>query len=281
MLYDVQGNEITVSGGNTATTIIQSGQRVSPPIMRSIAHRGYNPTAPENTIPAYVMAKKLGFDYAECDVCFTSDGVAVLLHDETIDRTSDGTGNIADMTYEEVSQYDFGSWKSADYAETKIPTFEEFIRACKELQLHPYIELKQGTGYTSDQIKSIVKMVESVGMQGNVSYVSFSPEYLAYVREADETARLVYVVYDVTVPIINQALILKTGKNDVALHASYGRVTEDAVALCLQSNIPLEVWCPNDASWIENMNPYITGVTSDRLNAEKVLREKYIKEETE
>lgn len=280
MLYDFEGSPIPVGGEtNAPTTIIQSGAIVAPKvIMRSINHRGYNTAAPENTIPAYVLSKKMGFDYAECDVSFTSDGVAVLLHDETIDRTSDGTGSIAEMTYEQVSQYDFGSWKSADYAGTKIPTFEEFIRVCKEIQLHPYIELKQGASYTADQIKSVVKMVERAGMKGNVSYVSFSPDYLGYVREVDKTARLVYVVGYITIAILNQALILKTGQNDVALHCQYNNVTDDKVAQCIQAGVPLEVWCPNDASWIQNMNPYITGVSSDNLNAEKVLREKHITE---
>ena len=279
MLYDFEGNPIPVGGeANGTTTIIQSGAIVVPQIMRSINHRGYNAVAPENTIPAYVLSKKMGFDAAECDVSFTSDGVAVLLHDETIDRTSDGTGNIASMTYEQASQYDYGSWKSADYAGTKIPTFEEFIQVCKEIQLHPYIELKQGASYTAEQIKSIVKMVERAGMKGNVSYVSFSPDYLGYVREEDKTARLVYVVRDISISILNQALILKTGKNDVALHCNYTAITDDKVALCIQAGVPLEVWCPTTAEWIENMNPYITGVSADALNAEKVLREKHLTE---
>jgi glycerophosphoryl diester phosphodiesterase len=278
MLYDINGNILAVGGSSAHTTIIQSGANVTPPIMRCIAHRGDMVDAPENTIPAFVLAKKKGFDYAECDVSFTADGVAVLLHNATIDATSNGTGYIADMTYEEVSQYDFGSWKSADYTGTKIPTFEEFIRVCKELQLHPYIELKQGASYTTEHIKSIVKMVENAGMKGNVSYVSFSAEYLGYVRDADESARLVYV-NDVTVANLNQTLILKTGKNDVAISCNYRYITNEKVELCIQAGIPLEAWSPNDASWIENMNPYITGVTSDTLIAEKVLREKHITED--
>lgn len=278
MLYDIFGNVINTGGGST-TTVIESGVGVPPKIMTAISHRGYSTIAPENTIPAYVLSKKMGFDYAECDVSFTSDGVAVLLHDETIDRTSNGTGKISELTYEEVSQYDFGSWKSADYAGTKIPTFEEFIRVCKEIQLHPIIELKQGSTYTAEQIKSVVQIVEANGMKGNVTYVSFSADYLGYVRDADETANLGYTVTDITVGYLNRALLLKTGKNKIRLHCNYAAITDEKVNLCMQAGIPLEAWCPNDASWIENMNPYISAVTSDILNAEKVLREKHIAEE--
>ena len=269
MIYDVYGNEITVPS---------EGQSVkpTPKIMRSVSHRGYNSTAPENTIPAYVLAKKMGFDCAECDVSFTSDGVAVLLHDETIDRTSNGTGNIASMTYEQALQYDFGSWKSADYAGTKIPTFAEFIRLCKEIQLHPYIELKNGSTYTQAQIKSVVDMVKAAGMQGNVTYLSFDATYLGYVKEVDPNARLSYVVWSIDATTISTIKNLQSGMNDVFLNTNYLRLTEAMITMCKNANIPLEAWCPNDVSWIENMNPYITGVISDKLNAEKVLREKHI-----
>ena len=271
MLYDVYGNQIeTPSGGSSI--------KPTPKIMRSVSHRGYNTVAPENTIPAYVLAKKMGFDIAECDVSFTSDGVAVLLHDETIDRTSDGSGNIASMTYEQAVQYDFGSWKSAEYAGTKIPTFEEFIRVCKEIQLHPYIELKNGSTYTQAQINSVVDMVKAAGMQGNVTYLSFNATYLGYVKNADPTARLCYVVWSIDANSVSAVYNLRTGKNDVAILSHYQRLTDDMVDLCIRYGIPLEAWSPNDASWIENMNPYITGVTSDKLNAEKVLREKHITE---
>lgn len=66
----------------------------------AVNHRGYSKDAPENTIPAYIMSKQKGFNYVECDVAFTKDGVAVLLHDSTIDRTSNGSGSISSMTYE-------------------------------------------------------------------------------------------------------------------------------------------------------------------------------------
>lgn len=272
MLYDVYGNQIeTTSGGGSSV-------KPTPKIMRSIAHRGYNPTAPENTLPAYVLAKKMGFDIAECDVSFTSDGVAVLLHDETIDRTSNGSGNIASMTYEQALQYDFGSWKSAEYAGTKIPTFEEFIRVCKEIQLHPYIELKSGSTYTQEQITGVVDMVKAAGMQGNVTYLSFNATYLGYVKNADPTARLGYVVRPVDTAVLSTVNNLRTGENDVFVMANYLSLTDEMAARCMSVDIPLEVWCPNDTSWIENMNPYITGVTSDSLIAEKVLKEKHITE---
>lgn len=272
MLYDIYGNAIqTGSGGGSSI-------KPTPPIMRSVNHRGYNTVAPENTIPAFVLSKKNGFDHVECDVAFTSDGVCVLLHDSTIDRTSNGSGSLASMTYATVSQYDFGSWKSADYAGTKIPTFEEFILVCKELQLHPYIEIKNDVTYTQAQIATIVDMVKAAGMEGNVSYISFNATYLGYVKNVDASARLGYVVNDISSAIIATANALKTGANDVFMSVRYTIVTEAKADLCMDADIPLEVWTVNDASWIRSMNPYITGVTSDSVMAGKVLKEKHIAE---
>ena len=70
--------------------------------MRMTAHRGYSSVAPENTLPAFRMAGEYGFWGAECDISTTADGVWIIMHDETVDRMTDGTGRVADLTYEEI-----------------------------------------------------------------------------------------------------------------------------------------------------------------------------------
>ena len=103
-------------------------------VVRSINHRGWY-SAPENTIPAYKASKQNGFSIVECDVRFTSDGIPVLLHDATINRTArnaDGTTisetiSIGSITYSEALEYDFGIYKNAQYAGTKskVATFAQ------------------------------------------------------------------------------------------------------------------------------------------------------------
>lgn len=258
-------------GGNTGTVVTIDYDKT----VKAVAHRGYSTIAPENTIPAYQLAKQMGFNYAECDIAFTSDNVAVLLHDSTIDRTSDGSGNVTALTYEQLLQYDFGSWKNEKYAGVKIPTFEEFIKLCKNIGLHSYIELKDGGNYTQAQIESIVDMVEKCGMQGNVTYISFNINFLNYVKAYDEKARLGYLA-DVTTSTITTANNLKTEENEVYMGVYYEYVTDEKVQMCVDNNLPLEIWTVNDQTTIENMNSYITGVTSDNLIAGKILYDKYI-----
>lgn len=239
--------------------------------VKAINHRGYSAESPENTIPAYIMSKQKGFTYVECDVSFTSDGVAVLLHDATIDRTSNGSGNISNMTYEQVLQYDFGSWFSPDYAGVKIPTFTEFVVLCKRLGLHPYIELKSNGSYTQAQITQIVKEVESCGMAGKVTYISFNNTFLGYVKNADASARLGLLASSVNSTKINQAVALKTSTNEVFMDANLAAVTTSVINSCISNGLPLEVWTVNTEAEILAMPSYVSGVTSDNTIAGKVL----------
>lgn len=258
---DENGNVAVEVAGGTATAI-DYDQNV-----KAINHRGYSTTAPENTIPAYILSKQKGFTYVEADISFTSDDVPVLLHDSTIDRTSNGSGSVSAMTYAEVSQYDFGSWKSSAYTGTRIPTFEEFIILCKRIALHPYIELKTGT---ESQIAALVDTVKKCGMQGKVTYISFSSAALGYIKNADNSARLGYLA-DVTESTIATALSLKTEDNEVFMDVARYHITDEKVLLCVENNLPLEIWTVNDVSQIKALNPYVTGVTSDNLIAGKVL----------
>lgn len=236
--------------------------------IRSINHRGYNTLAPENTLSAYRISKRMGFDYAECDVFFTSDGVAVLLHDGTVDRTSNGTGRIADMTFAEARALDFGAWFSDAFVGEKIPSFEEFISLCKYANIHPYIELKAGT---EAQIKGLVDTVKKYGMQGGVTWISFTEAYLQYINAAYGKARLGYLVNTLDSAAITTAQGLKTDSNEVFINSAVSAVTDDTAALCANADIPLEVWTINDKDNLLALPPYVSGFSSDRLIANEIF----------
>jgi glycerophosphoryl diester phosphodiesterase len=91
------------------------------------AHRGAMDTHPENTITAFEEAIRLKAHMIEFDVRMTKDKHLVILHDETVDRTTNGSGKIEDLTFEQVRLLDAGSWKSADFKNERIPTFEEAL----------------------------------------------------------------------------------------------------------------------------------------------------------
>ena len=227
--------------------------------IKCINHRGYMTEAPENTLPAYELSAQHGFKFVETDISFTSDNVAVLLHDATIDRTSDGTGNITDLTYAQVLEYDFGSWFSEDFAGTKIPTLAQFLDLCVLRGFHPYLELKNNATYTRAQIQAVVDMVHARNL--DVTYISFSAIFLGYVRDYDSSARLGFLVSSLTASSITTVQGLMTNGNEVFLDSKvYG---SSVITLCRNANIPLEIWTLTDLSTIPNLNSYISGATAN------------------
>ena len=188
--------------------------------VKTVNHRGYNKVAPENTIPAYEMSAQLGYKYVETDVLFTSDGVPVLMHDDTINRTccmaSDGSAISGSVSIENVSYADLislydacSTFQYAKWAGVKVPTFAEFMSCCKKKNLHPWIELKWTHNYTQSEIQQIIAIIRQYGMEEHVSFISFSYDALALVAEEWDTVELGLN------GAIADAKQLRTGKNRV------------------------------------------------------------------
>lgn len=244
--------------------------------IRSINHRGFNTVAPENTLPAFRLSKRKGFNIVETDLAYTSDNVPVLLHDASINRTArnaDGTAisstvNIADITYTQALTYDFGIWMGSQYAGTKIPTFTEFIKLCRNIGLEAYVELKIAST-TQAMVNALIEEVKKCGMLEHITWISYSNTFLGYVKNAYSKARLGLVTSNVDATVIAQAQALKTDENEVFIDSSV--YTDEACNLCINANIPMEIWSTNSASVINGLNAYISGVTSDSLVAGQVL----------
>lgn len=93
----------------------------------NVAHRGATAYAPENTIAAFDLAVQMKADYIEIDVQRSKDGELVVIHDTTVNRTTDGTGKVGDLTFEQLRNLDAGSWKGKEFTGELIPTFEEIL----------------------------------------------------------------------------------------------------------------------------------------------------------
>ena len=279
-MFEIDGIKAEFVNVNSSNNNGTSSNVASNENMVSINHRGWH-QAPENTLSAYRESYLHGFKFVECDVQFTKDGIPVLLHDDTIDRTSNGSGNVSQMTYAELLEYDF-SYDDNDnvndfsaYRGEKIPTFEEFIQLCKTLDLCPYIEIKGSI--TDAQAKELIKIVANANMNDKVSYLSFSGDALSKVASYCPTARIVWVITDTNATKIASTNIpfaktnLMTGQNQVVFDIWYTLATQEVVDVVSAENIPLEVWTINDINAIYNLHPYVSGVTSDYLNAKQIL----------
>ena len=94
-----------------------------------VAHRGHELVAPENTLPSFRAALDLGVEYLEVDMRVTKDGVPVVIHDATVDRTTNGSGQVTQLTFAEIRALDAGSWFSPEFAGVQVPTVEEVLNA--------------------------------------------------------------------------------------------------------------------------------------------------------
>lgn len=99
------------------------------PATLASAHRGDVKAAPENTLPAFVSAVRKGAHQIEFDVKLSKDGFLVIMHDETVDRTTNGRGKVAGLTFDQLRSLDAGSWFAPRFAGTRVPTLEEVLEA--------------------------------------------------------------------------------------------------------------------------------------------------------
>ena len=116
------------------------------PYPKWIAHRGAGKLAPENTLAAFQLGAKLGYGMFECDAKLSSDGVVFLLHDEHLERTTNGTGVAGSHEWSHLSQLDAGSWHSIAYADEPLPTLESLARFCLSHGYFLNIEIKPTPG---------------------------------------------------------------------------------------------------------------------------------------
>ena len=230
---------------------------------RLVSHRGYNETAPENTMSAFQKSYEYGYKYVETDVTFTADDVPVLLHDDSIDRTSNGSGKIGSLTYEYVRTLDFGSWKSEEYAGEKIPSFDEFMAFCSTHDIHPYVELK--SNITQNRVYELLNIVDKYNMREKTSWVSFSIEYLQYMKNADPKAELGLNTVDVNDNTYNMVQSLKTSENTPFLSISTSCLNNAVVQRCKSENIPIGVWVCDTRNEVFELDPYIAIVTTNQV----------------
>jgi glycerophosphoryl diester phosphodiesterase len=124
-----------------------------------VGHRGNASMCPENTMVSISSAIKLCVDRIEIDIHMTKDGQIILMHDRTLNRTTNGTGEVRDHTLDEIKQYDAGSWFSPEFAGEKIPTLDEILDLING-KCELLIEVKNHSGYTpgiEDSVAAIIR----------------------------------------------------------------------------------------------------------------------------
>ncbi|WP_428908196.1 glycerophosphodiester phosphodiesterase [Niallia sp. Krafla_26] len=141
-----------------------------------VAHRGASGYAPENTLAAFDLAVTMNADYIEIDVQRSKDGKLVVIHDTTVNRTTNGVGYVKDLTYEELYSLDAGRFKGEHFTGIKIPTLEEVLDRYAE-KIGIFIELKSPELYPGIE-ETVAKILKKrrLDQNGNIIIQSFNFE---------------------------------------------------------------------------------------------------------
>lgn len=242
--------------------------------MEAINHRGYNDVAPENTLPAFRLSAVHEFDAVETDLRESSDGYFVLCHDETVNRTSNGTGNVADKTLDQLKALDFGSWKSPEYAGTKIPTLAEALDCCYYLGVNIVIEIKYSISFS--KIAELLSLIEEKRMTRNVEFISFDFAILRSLAMYNNSIHLGFLNTAATISndVKDRLRMLDNGVRKVsAVWESSVNLPSADIEWLKSHEIYLERYAPATEAGVLDVADTADGIISDRINAREFLKQ--------
>lgn len=226
-----------------------------------VAHRGHSALAPENTMAAFVDARRAGADWIEVDVRISADGVPVVMHDPTVDRTTGGTGKVAELTAEQIGALDAGSWFGPSFAGEPVPRFAEVLDELTSRGGRLLLELKHP--HTREDVELVLGMVRAAGIADRVVVQSFRPSILVDVASvAPELPRAL-----LTGTLHDDPLAICQELGLAAYHPAAADVIArpDVVGELHAAGVATMVWTVNDETlWPELSDLGVDGLISDR-----------------
>lgn len=285
----------------TAQTNTKKDHTNDDKVMRGIAHQGFHKTERANSLSAFRAAAKEGWRYVETDTYMTTDGKFIVSHDPYLPTgwtngtvtTTQGSYKYEEHTLAEILAFHGPNNEKTD-------TLEEFCKTCKECGLHPYIELKQGKMADTNTLDTnpryngkgygvkVLDIVNRYGLRGNATFIASVPFTLLRMAREDQSYRY-GIVYFGQLKNSDTAWATVLSKideynNDAVASKAYLfldaninnlKVADaDAVDKLVQKNCALEVWTATTKDDLDNLDPYVTGVTSDNIHAGEILAKK-------
>jgi glycerophosphoryl diester phosphodiesterase len=230
-----------------------------------IAHRGFSGIAPENTLFAFQKAIDLKPDAFELDVHLSKDGQLIVIHDDTVDRTTNGKGKIIDLTLAELKQLDAGSWFDSKYAGERIPTLAEALDLAKD-KIDVMVELK-ATGTP----EKAVPLIEQFGIVDQVVIFSFNSELLKIAKSMNPNLSMLHLLWvkpeekDTFPP---ETLITRT----LSAHANiigmnWNGVTSRLIEMAHKRGLGIRVYTVDEIADMQSMLEMgVDGIISNRID---------------
>jgi len=217
-----------------------------------VAHRGAGKLAPENTLAALRLGHAHGYRMAEIDVKLSADGVAFLLHDATLDRTTDAKGRADALPWRDLARLDAGSWHSPAYAGEPLPTLSAVARFCRASGVALNIEIKPTPGRESETGAAIAIDAAALWKGADLPPLlsSFSDAALAAARDAVPELPRAWLTEDLPPDWVDRCRALGC----IALDAKHTLVDESVVRAAHAAHLRVAVWTVNDPERVAQLS---------------------------
>ena len=241
---------------------------VTPHNITIIAHRGASNLAPENTLSAIKEAIKQKTRFIEIDVHLTKDNIPVVIHDYSIDRTTNGSGEIREKNYEELLQYDAGSWFDEKYKNEKIPTLEQIIKMVNG-RANLIVEIKGSLNKYPEIVKQVNRIISENNATSWCTIHTFNNDILKEFANINPQIKLQKLVifyipylnfYFDTAPHFNGSILNKIE----AINIYYRFINSCVVNFFHSKGIKVNAWTVNNISQIKKLKSLgVDGIITD------------------
>ena len=229
-----------------------------------IAHRGAGKLAPENTLAAFKLGAGHGYRMFECDVKLSQDGVPFLLHDATLDRTTNGVGTAGAQSWQALSQLDAGAWHSPAYSGEPLASFESVARYCLDHSYFLNIEIKPTPGLEAETGSAVANSAAQWFKNAAVLplLTSFQVASLQAAQQAQPHLPRALLLDELTPDWLQTAL----GLGCVAVVCHYRLWNETTAAQVKQAGLKTLSYTVNDAASVQTLRALDTdGIITDRV----------------
>jgi len=210
------------------------------------AHRGARVVAPENTLPAFQKALDMNVAGIELDVHCSKDGQLVVIHDFTVNKTTNGKGRVSDFTAAELASLDAGSHLSAEFASSGVPTLHQFFDLVGN-RCRVNVEIKSEDPEGGNQVEPLVALIQKRALYDQVIVSSFNPITLLKMRYTDPKIQLGLLYETALPPHLRQAWFTPIMQPE-ALHPYYPIIDEKLMTWAKNKGCAVNTWTVNDVT---------------------------------
>lgn len=226
------------------------------------AHRGASAVAPENTIAAFRAAADQGAKWVELDVALLADGTLVVIHDDSVDRTTSGKGSLGDLTQADLAEMDAGSWFHPQFSGERLPTLERVIAVLGELGLSANVEIKQHAHHKSlDQLVQAVRSaIATRRPQTQIMISSFDPACLKAMAALEPDLEMAMLWVQPPADWETQLASIPAE----TIHLYFKALSIGFLELAREKGIKVRAWTSNDPAELYSFwKAGLTGVITD------------------